>query len=109
MTVSQLTCTGYLLFVVCLGQYGCAVALPSSPTSHTARAEGRCAPPPASSRVTDVALTTAEHPADPPDTELPFSRDTMEVAKAMAVLRKREPVATLELFQLHQELTIAYS
>jgi hypothetical protein len=42
----------------------------------------------------------------------------MEVAKAMAVhlllqkmavLRKREPVATLELFQLHQELTIAYS
>jgi hypothetical protein len=114
VTVSQLTCTGYLLLVACLGHYGCAVVLPSSPTSHTARAESRCAPPSASARISDAPPSTTESLSDPTDIELPFSRHTVELAKTMdvhpllqkmAVFQKGEHISTLELLQLRQELT----
>lgn len=114
MTASRVTCTAYLLLVVSLGQYGCAVVLPASPISHTARAEGRCSPPSASSPITDVPSSSTRQASELSDIELPFSPHTVAMAKTMdvypllqkmALLDKGNELSTVDLLQLRQELT----
>jgi hypothetical protein len=81
--------------------------------SHTARAEGRCAPPPPTNGMTGhVGL--ARQPASPTDTKLPFSRHIVELAKVMdalpllqklAILEQDSNASALELLRLRQGLS----
>jgi hypothetical protein len=112
LIVRQIACIGSLLLVG-LGEYGCAVVFPSTPMSHTARVEGRCAPPPPTNSVSGH-LAFATRPDSSTDTKLPFPRHIVELAKVMdalpllqkmAILQKDSHSSILDVLQLRQEFT----
>lgn len=90
------------------------MVLPSSPMSHTATAESRCAPPSPSLRMNGRLTPRPLQDFESPSSELPFSRHTVELAKVMDVvpllqkmthLQKRGEAVALDVLRLRQELT----